>query len=228
MTWALTTVISARPGDQYTERIAPITEPLFRAYAKRWGMDYCPCFVSPGETAWLVGTIAGNLGTAVVYASIPWRRHLLDRYEGIVYIDLDAVIVNPEQDVRIHVTPERPVAMPKGLTGAVQVLLSCDATKKMLDCCWEERFVWYHQQWAEEGFFKEWFGWDWDYSHGDPAKFLGETDHTDELNEVPWLCGHPFDPEIPDHPWAINPGGIHPFQRRLDIVKEYANALRHP
>jgi hypothetical protein len=219
MTWCLTTV--GIPGDLYWTDIRPITEELFIEYARRHEMAYEIKLCHPEDLDWMAGTIAGALGTAAVYTSIPRRRQLLDEYEGIIYCDLDAVILDLDRDVRELVTDNVPVAMPDTLSGNVQVLKSCDFTKWMLDECWAERGAWYNKQWAEEGFFKELFGWDWDYAHGDPARFLSPTEYTHNLVACQHLSNHYTDPRV-HQSWAMNPGGTHPFTARLAKVREYA------
>lgn len=215
--WCLTTVVRDSP-DRYTDEILPLTEPLFIDYAERWGMDYRPTWISRSDEEGFERI--RTRGTQAVYASIPKRLGLLRRYEGIVYIDEDAVIVDPEEDLRAFVNPYQPVAMPEGLTAAVQVLLSTSFTRRLLEDCWAEREHWVNFHWAEEGYFKARFGWDHWYEHGDPAKFVKATPDTRKLVQIPKLVvAHPGDPEGLTAA-IINPGGIHPLERRLQLVKE--------
>jgi hypothetical protein len=158
-------------------------------------------------------------GTQAVYASVPRRRALLSWYDGVVYLDEDAVIVDPTIDLRSYVSEETPVAMPEGLTAAVQVLQTTHYTRDLLKRCWDERDHWVNFHWAEEGFFKHEFGWDQWFEHGDPSRFVATTPATGKLVLLPKaIVGHPLDEEGAGAA-ILNPGG-QSFDRRLQLVKE--------
>ena len=215
--WCLTTVIRESP-DRYTDEILPLTQPLFEDYAARWGMAYRPTEIARFEEEGFERI--RTRGTQAVYASIPKRKALLSWYDGVVYLDEDAVIVDPSVDLCHFVTDSRPVAMPEGLTAAVQVLKSTRYTANLLKECWDEREHWVNFHWAEEGFFKAKFGWDHWYEHGDPAQFVRETPDTGKLALLPKsVIAHTCEPEGQTAA-IVNPGGQHPFERRLAQVKE--------
>ncbi len=218
MTWALTTVVKVLP-DPYTENIWPLTRPLFEQYADRQGLDFVPTLVTHAACSWMDGTIAGNLGTSAVYASFPARRALLDDYEGVIYLDQDAVILDMDRDLTKEVTPAQPVGMVPGLTGALQVLLSGRYTKELIDWVWAKRENWMTLQWAEEGAFKYRFGWEHDYSRGDPAQFVHETPDTARLHLIQFGLRHPLDTNAPPGRYfASNPAGVQPLSRRLEVM----------
>lgn len=219
--WVITTCVK-EPPDPYTDHILPITGPLFAEYAERWGMDYDPHVVTKADVAEFVGHIPTR-GTEPVYASIPHRRALLDSYEGVLYLDEDVVITNPHRTFHRQVTDLQPIGMVDGLTGAIQVLRSGILAKHFLDRVWDMRHEFKRQHWAEEAAMKSLMGWDHDFAHGDPAKFLGDTDWTKHLVLLSRAMRHPLNPEMTGDQWfAMNPGGIWPFGRRLEIVREWA------
>lgn len=222
MTWVLTTCVKTGP-DFYTENILPITGPLFAAYANRWEIAYDPHPVTDEDIAEFVGHIPTR-GTEPVYASIPHRRALLDQYEGVLYLDEDAVLLHGDRNICLDVTDEKPIGMIDGLTGAIQVLKSTPKAKEFLDTVWDLRHAFKRLQWAEEGAMKMLMGWDHVYEHNTKgAVFLGDTEWTPYLTLLQWALFHPLDPNIPPGPWlAMNPGGCWPLGRRLEIVREYA------
>lgn len=225
--WVLTTIRYNRPNDPYTDRVLPLTEPLFRDYAKRHGMDFR--IVDVGVGAAKLFPYIPTRGTECVYASMPWRREFLNHYDGVVYLDADAVIVDPEDDICLEVSPDKPVGMVDGLTGACQVLYSCLETREMLDLCWEERDFWGRQHWAEEGFFKQYLGYDEVYRqdvHADGGRAAhtggGRGPHLLSVLDDSW-CAHPLDTKYGSLRPArvMNPGGVHPFSRRLEMIEDY-------
>lgn len=220
--WVLTTSIRYSP-DFYTDHILPITGPLFAAYADTWEMTYDPHMVSDAALSEFVGHIP-TTGTEPVYASIPHRRRLLDSFDGVVYFDEDAVILRGDRDICLEVSDEKPIGMMDGLCGALQVLKSTPETKEFLDLVWDLRHAFKRIQWAEEGAMKHLLGWDHVYENNRKrSAFLGETEWTSRLNLLPFSLLHPLDEEAADGPWfAMNPGGIWPRERRLEIIKQYA------
>lgn len=221
--WVLTTCVKTSP-DYYTDNILPVTGPLFSAYATRWGMDYDPHVVTDEDIAEFVGHIPTR-GTEPVYASFPHRRRLLDAYDGVLYMDEDAVILNGERDICREVTDRQPIGMVYNLTGALQVLRSTPKSKEFLDMVWDMRHAFRDSQWAEEGAMKYLMGWEHVYrGKGHESEQLHETEWTPELVILEYGCKHP---EYPNHrvrgPWfAMNPGGVWPLEKRLSYVKEYA------
>ena len=216
--WCLTTCIYVGCNDPYTEHIAPYTQPLFRAYCEKWNMTYEPFYATLNETTEFRGFVP-TTGTEIVYASIPHRQQLLERYDGVVYLDLDAIIVDGDKDLCAMVTDEKPIGMIDGLSAAVQVLKSCDITKTFLETVWAMRHEFKRYQWAEEGAFKKLLGWDWVYEHDrSGAHFLGDTEWTKYLTLLTEALCHANDVTNFDVV-ACNPGGVWPLGKRIGIVQ---------
>jgi len=222
--WVLTTSVRERP-DPYTEHIWPITRPLMAAYAARHGMDFAPCLVTRADEAEFQGM--RTPGTQAVYASWPGRQQLLEVYEGVVYLDEDVVITNPEHDICEQVSAERPIGMQEGGTGCIVVLKNEAPAREFLDIVWSARHQWIRKQWAEEGCMKALMGWESDYAKcpvGPCPRVTEEAPFFPFLSVLQWGIFHPREPQFyPEGPWlGMNPGGIHPFEDRLAIVREVA------
>ena len=222
--WVLTTAIV--PG-RYLDEIAPLTFPLMAAYAAKWEMTWDPHVVSDEEMADFRGHSTAPAGTEAVYASLAHRRQLLDQYAGVVFFDSDNVVVNGSEDICECVSAAQPIATEPACNCAVMVLLSCDKTKEMLDHIWALRHAYCHYQWLEQAAYMDMMGFDGRYP-GDfqPPVWLGATEWTPLRADLPagWNA-HPYHP-LPDPLLSLHPGGVQPFERRMEYVREYA-ALAH-
>ena len=219
--WALTTTV-CEPPDRYYDNIWPLTNPLFEAYAKRWEMDYRPKIITRSEYGIFSNVGTAPHGTASVYASIPFRRQLLNEYDGVVFMDVDNVIVDGSQDICEAVTPERPISTEPNCNCAVMVLLSTPKTKEILDHIWNQREKFRHYQWLEQGAYMQLMGFDPNYpGDNQPPVYLGDTEWTPLRADLPagWNAS-PFHP-LPDPLRSLHPGGMQPFERRLEVVKDY-------
>ena len=222
--WALTSVV-CEPPDRYADEIVPLTWPLMERYAERHEMDWEPHVVTRAEYGIFANVGTAPHGTASVYASIPHRRQLLDRYDGVVFFDCDNVITpaGMEHDICECVSDEQPLATEPACNCAVMVLKSCDKTRELLDVIWAARGYWRHQQWLEQGAYMQLMGYDGHYP-GDfkPPVWVGPTEWTPLLADLPagWNA-HPLHP-LPDPLLSLHPGGIQPLERRMDYVREYA------
>jgi hypothetical protein len=208
------------PGTPYFDAIWPITEPLFEAYAERWEMEWLPHFPTPEELAPFESSPAPK-GTGAVYAGIPHRRALLDGYKGVVFLDSDAVIMSDKYDLCREVTENCPIAAAGNFNGAVVVMRSHPWSRRFLDAVWDQRNKYRHYQWLEQAAMMELVGYDGNYP-GDnmPAAYLGDTEWTGKWGHLGgrWNAS-PFHPQEV-WPLIAHPGGIQPFERRLELVKE--------
>ena len=226
--WALTTTICASP-DRYADEIAPLTFPIMAAYAELHKMDFLPKVISREEYGDFANKGTAPHGTAAVYASIPFRRSLLDSHRGVAFMDCDNIITpaGMEHDICEYVTDEQPICTEPGCNCAVMVLKSCAKTKEMLDHIWALRHAYCHFQWLEQAAYMDLMGFDGRYP-GDfrPPAWLGATEWTPLRADLPagWNA-HPYHP-LPDPLLSLHPGGIQPFERRMEYVREYA-ALAH-
>lgn len=224
--WVLHTAIS--PG-RFADEIFPVTDPLFRAYAERHGMDYLVHEVTDTELAEFRNTSPAPRGTETLYANIPFWRELLDRYEGVVFMDADAVIVDPSADICEAVDLEHPFSCVEctaeatkpgvvGLNTGVVVTLACEATRELLDEVWQQRETFKRTQWLEQAAIMHLFGYDPVYPD---CTFIGETEYTPLLAKLDWRWN-----SMPTHavsdPYVKHPAGVQPFEARLALVHSYA------
>jgi hypothetical protein len=218
--WVLTTCVRESP-DPYTDRIWPITAPTHAKYASRWGMLYDPHRVERHEEAWMNGTIAAALGTSPVYTAWPHRQELLERYDGVIYIDADAPFLNYHWDLCTAVSDEKPIGMVGDLTGALMVIKSTPESREFCQLVWDMREQIKWAQWAEEGAIKKLMGWEHIWDPRKPgADFIGPTEWTPKLNIIPGALFHPGDLTTPAADWlACNPGGVHPIENRIALIE---------
>ena len=226
--WVLTSVC-CEPPDKYHDEVTPLTWPLMEQYAARHEMEWRPKIITRAEYGDFAGKGTAPHGTASVYASLPHRRALLDEFEGVVFFDCDNVITpaGMQSDICTAVTDEQPICTEPACNCAVMVLKSCDKTKEMLDHIWALRHAYCHYQWLEQAAYMDMMGFDGRYP-GDfqPPVWLGATEWTPLRADLPvgWNA-HPLYP-LPDPLLSLHPGGLQPFERRMEYVREYA-ALAH-
>ena len=226
--FVLTSVV-CEPPDRYFDEIIPYTWPIMEAYAEAHDMAWEPKVITRAEYGIFANVGTAPHGTASVYASIPHRRQLLDHYDGVVFFDCDNLLTaaGMEHDICDCVSDEQPIATEPACNCAVMVLKSCDKTKEMLDYIWDVRHAYKHLQWLEQAAYMDLMGFDGRYP-GDfqPPVWLGATEWTPLRADLPvgWNA-HPLHP-LPDPLLSLHPGGIQPFERRMEFVREYA-ALAH-
>jgi hypothetical protein len=220
--WALTSSIVR--DTPYFDAIWPLTEPLFRAYAERHDLVWRPHIVTMDEITEF-DTSTAPRGTGVTYAGIPNRRVMLDEFDGVVFMDSDTVIC-PEGfnvDICTEVSAVQPIGVEPGGNLATMVLLSCDKTRELLDKMWDRRVMFKHFQWLEQAAYMQLMGFDPNYP-GDyqPPVYLGDTEWTPlRANINRGWNAHPYH-QLPDPFLSLHPGGVQPFQKRLEIVQGYA------
>ncbi len=217
--FALTTSIVA--DTPYWDAIWPLTEPLFRAYADRWEMDFEPHFMSPHDPdLHYFDTSPAPRGTGVVYAGIPHRRDLLDRYKGYVFLDSDAVIMDDSYDICREVDEDVPMAAAGDFNGAVQVYRSSHTAKIFHDEVWLSRHYWRTQQWLEQGCMMDMMGWDGRYpGDNQPAEWMGETEWTPYWTQLSGRWNAHWAHPQAVRPLIWHPGGMQPFSERLRCVR---------
>ena len=226
--WALTSVV-CEPPDRYADEIAPLTWPLMEQYAARHEMAWRPKVITRAEYSDFAGKGPAPHGTASVYASLPHRRQLLEEYDGVVFFDCDTILTaaGMEQDICRAVSDERPICTEPACNCATMVLKSCDKTKELLDVIWAARGHWAHQQWLEQGVYMQLMGYDGHYP-GDfkPPVWIGPTEWTPLLAALPhgWNA-HPLHP-LPNPLLSLHPGGIQPFEARMEYVRQYAALIQ--
>ena len=226
--WVLTSSI-VRDSPYWTD-IWPVTEPIFAAYAAKWGMAWEPHIVPRDDPSLtFFDTSPAPRGTGVVAAGIPGRRGMLDRFKGVVFLDADAVVMDFAYDLCREVSDNVPLAAAGNFNGAVVVSRSCDRTREFFDLVWEGREEWRHAQWLEQKAMMELVGFDGRYP-GDntPADYLGDTEWTK------WWCqlsgrwnASPFHPQEVA-PLIFHPGGVQPFEKRATMVRDAAVGLLPP
>ena len=226
--WVLTSVV-CEPPDRYHDQIIPLTWPLMERYAEKWEMDWAPKVITRAEYGDFANKGTAPHGTASVYASIPHRKMLLREYEGVVFLDSDNVIVNSSQDLCTMVTDEQPISTEPNCNCAVMVLKSCKKTMEMLDLIWDQRHAYKHFQWLEQAAYMELMGWDPAYpGDNQPPVWAAATEWTPLRADLDrrWNV-HPLHalPEV----FSWHPGGVQPFERRLEMVQGWvAQAATDP
>ena len=219
--WVLTSVV-CEPPDRYFSDITPLTFPIMAAYAELHNMAWEPKIITRAEYGDFAGKGPAPHGTASVYASIPHRRRLLDRYEGVVFMDSDTVIMRADVDICKAVTPQQPISTEPACNCATMVLLSCDKTKEMLNYIWDMRHGAKHRQWLEQSVYMELMGFDPNYP-GDnlPPRWIGETEWTPLRKDLdPRWNMSPFWPV--EDPLSFHPSGVQPFEHRIAMVARYS------
>lgn len=216
--WALTTIVI--PGSSYHREIAPITWPLMDAYAEKHGMWFSPHLITPEERAPFYQKSTAPAGTEANYANIPRWRELLDKYEGVVLLDCDVVIVDDTEDICTTVTDEQPIGSGGGF--GVVVTKSGELSKAFLDTIWAMRHRYMTYQWLEQAAAFHLIGGDPEYpGDGQPSRWLGPTAWTPYCIDLPtrWNA-HPLREE--QDPLFLHPAGVQPFSLRLEMVKSFA------
>jgi hypothetical protein len=165
------------------EQLMRLAARSFRPFADRHGYDLH-----------LHATVA-DVGRPSPWAKVPLLRDLLDRYEQVLWLDSDLVIVDPSQDVPAvdfmglveHTTKEG--RMPN--TG-VWVLRSSDRMREFLDLVWAQEDLIEHPWWENAAV----------------CRLLGyDLDPVGPARQTPWLDATTFlDPRWNSIPDMRTPG----------------------
>ena len=235
--WCLTTCVSTALGDRYREEILPLTEPLFRRYCARWDMDYRPIYVTPEMAEPYRDGVPAAHGTHVLTASYPQHQQLLNEYDGVVYFDNDAVIMQSEHDIRAEVSYMQPIGLVPALAIGCWPILSTSRSRAFFAAFMalrneivNGRPMW-AAQWGEEGVVKRLMGYTWWYNMPDMINSVPvePTTWTPLLKILDWRWNLPVwteilgpyqaDVEAIKDPYVIHPVSISPFERRREMVR---------
>lgn len=222
--WVLSTAIV--PGTPYYDDIWPLTDPIFAAYADRWEMAYEPHLISPTEREAFLGQSPAPPGTEADYAHVPRWRQQLDEYEGVVFMDSDAVIVNHDYDICRRVNEWRPigaVVLDNVVNFGVVAMKATPRTRMFVQEMWDMRHAFKHYQWLEQAAAMWLLGYDPQYpGDREPGRFLSVTQYTSlfttlsgRWNSTPFHMHHT--------PWVLHPAGVQPYSERLRLLHEYVD-----
>ena len=204
--FAFTSVVVA--GSVYERDITPLTWPLMEAYAARWEMAWCPLVVAEAELAEFEGSPAPH-GTAADYAAIPHRIRLTTKFNGQVFLDADAVIVDPTFDLCREVTDNAPISavwFPHESIFNFGVMAGRGPVfRAWLDHIWEMRWDFKRSQWLEQ-------------AAGN--KLGGISDMSSRWNWGPRSAplSKQTDPAY-EQPLIFHPAGVQPYADRLALVQ---------
>lgn len=227
--WVLHTALC---DGRFADEVFPLTDPLFAAYANRWEMDYVVHRVSETELSEFRGHSPAPRGTETLYANIPFWRTLLDHYEGVVFMDADAVIVDASEDICRTVSESAPFGCVEctaeaerpdvvGLNTGVVVTASTIDTCRLLDEVWNQRETFKRAQWLEQAAFMSLLG----YNHSYPnCSFVAETEFTPLLTKLDWRWNAMPSREVAD-PFIRHPAGVQPFEKRMELLHAYAGVM---
>ena len=202
MTWAL---VTGATGD-HTKLLA-IGRPTMRSYADRHGM------------AFIEADLTGALPPS--WYKIPAMREALDEYEGVLWVDADAMFVRYDVNIAQCATKPWNWVINKYRLGRDEpmVVPSCGVFavtaqgKGLLDLVWEKRDTFADHGWWEQGAAHDLFGWTGDGY----CSFVGPTSYYFMQGELgrDWNS-QPHDPQ-PD-PIVLHFSGLK-FADRLALMK---------
>lgn len=222
--WVLSTVVVE--GGAYHREIAPVTFPLLAAYAEKWDMLWVPHLVTDAELDEFNRHSPAPQGTGAGYANNRRYRELLNNHAGLVIMDSDTVVVRSDDDICTQVTDEQPIALSPGCNCGTVVMKHHPKPLEFFDIAWARRDHFKRMQWLDQACMMELMGWDPVYpGDGISPRFLGDTEWTPLLATLSHLYNsHPLHPTPPEgFRRTIHPGGVQPFTRRLEMVKEWAD-----
>ena len=130
-----------------------VSEPTFRAYAERHGYE-------------LLTSTAAPSARPPAWAKVPLLREALDRFDLVLWIDADAVIVDAGRDIADELDGDRALALVQHRHGdaaipntGVMLLRSGELCRSLLDDMWAaKRYV--HHPWWENAALLDALGYD--------------------------------------------------------------------
>jgi hypothetical protein len=144
----------ASMGTGSHERLLKIARHSFAPYAKRYGYDLH------------MRTEVADRTRPPVWSKIPILRDLIDRYELVVWLDSDAVIVDSRRDLASVLEPDRFFYIvehayndERNVNAGIMMLRSGDMAAKFLDEAWNLRQYIDHE-WAEQAAIMHLLGYD--------------------------------------------------------------------
>jgi hypothetical protein len=204
--FALTSVVVA--GSVYERDIIPLTWPLMEAYAGRHEMAWEPLTVTEAELAEFNDSPAPH-GTAADYVSVQHRIKLCDRFNGQVFLDADAVIVDPTFDICREVNWNVPICavwFPHEVIYNFGVVVGRGPLfRAWLEAIWAQRHRYGKTQWLEQ----------------QAGNVLGGLSNMSSR----WNWGPRSEP-LPkqtdpayEQPLIFHPAGVQPYADRLALVQ---------
>ena len=203
MTWAL---ISGATGEHV--KLLKESRPSHVSYAGRWGMAY------------IEADLRGEL-PASWYKIPAMSAALRDGYEGVLWIDADAMFMRNDVSIEQCALNQWNWVINRYYLGRTQgmVVPSCGvfavtaAGGHLLDLVWAKRDKFAQHGWWEQGAAHDLFGWGGDGY----CAFVGETEYTICQSELPRdFNAQPHDPQ--PHPIVMHWSGMK-FDDRLALMK---------
>jgi hypothetical protein len=139
-----TLICSLASGEAYIDMLNIMGKTLSH-YADLHGMD---CF--------LYGLVKGRLvkSRPPVWDKIVFLNHMLNYYDTVIWVDCDAIICNPEADIRHSLTGEYPMYVVYQEWGnipntGVMVLKRSPKTAEILEGIWKNKGFISHKWWEQ-------------------------------------------------------------------------------
>jgi hypothetical protein len=159
-------------------------------------------------------------------------RNLLEIYKTVMWIDCDAIICNPIDDIRtsleegypIHISTHNGIPPNFPNTG-VMVLHHDDISFELLEEIWKQEDMINHPWW-EQGALIKLLGYEHEYHQN--IRYHGPTKYTSAVAtlDLRWNC-RPPDKELADNPAIIHFCGL-PVRRRIsEMKKQYSYFIKH-
>jgi len=178
----------AHPGEVEWFALWQISRITFAHYADKWGYDFREVWYSsfPDMARW-PGLFRGRLPvwpfnqgmTSPCWLKIPAIAEALDKYDLVLYIDNDAVILRDDRDIADELPADKWLGMAEATTGdgmgpnvGVVVVRSCDAAKKFWREAWD-REEWRGAKWTDQGNVFACLG----FNHNPPIAKLRTTEY---------------------------------------------------
>jgi hypothetical protein len=131
------------------EALLAVSEPTFRDYAARHGYE-------------VITSTAADPARPPAWAKVPLLRATLDDFDVVLWIDADAVIVDPREDIAAELAPQAQLGLVRHgdvpNTG-VMVWRSGEFARSLLEATWANtRFL--HHPWWENAALLDALGYD--------------------------------------------------------------------
>lgn len=193
-------------------KLLEIARPSYQAYAKLHGYDY----IEPGEF---------TVSRPPAWYKIPLLRNALERYDEVIFIGADLVIVDGREDLADGIPPEAWQAMVRHNTGDGDVpnddmWLVRQPMKPILDQVWAND-KWLNHGWWEQASLLDLMGY-----HVIQPTHLQEP--TELYHRTHWLDNswnvHRWDKPQPEHP-RIQHATM--WADRVGIMQEWAEQAKN-
>jgi len=131
--------------------IAALTVPIMRSYAKRHGLVFYAEVFTATERA-------------PSWSKIPAiKRALARRYDPVIWIDADALIVRPDLDIQDGADPSKDILVDPFYNAGVMLIRNTPWSDSVLDTVWNNQLVPEHASWDNAAFlytlgYRRWLG----------------------------------------------------------------------